>query len=108
MMPKVQKLEMGRGQIGDRMKRRPSESCFTSRPLLCAEIGGRRIEEGIKREGGSVLWPGYAIEEPRWFHFVPTWVSFLQQIGSGGMKVCEVSERKSEDEGSRFFSLSLA
>lgn len=66
------------------------------------------MEEGIKRERGSVLWARYAIEAPRWFHLVPTWVSFLQQIGSGGMKVREVSEREREDEGGRFFSLSPA
>lgn len=46
---------MGRGNTGCRMKRRPSESCFTSRPLLCGMAGERRIEEGIKRERWTAL-----------------------------------------------------
>lgn len=39
---------------------------------------------------------------------MPMQASFPQQIGSGGLKLCEVNERKREAEGGRFFSLSPA
>lgn len=55
-------------------KRRPSESpCFSSRPLMCREIGERRIKDGLEWRRRMVLWGWCRVEVLRRFHFLPAW-----------------------------------
>lgn len=61
--------------------------------VVWQEWRGKEEKEGMKRGRDG---------EPRWFHFVPAPASFPQQIGSGRLKVCAMSEKKRETEGGRY------